>query len=273
MIENLSIESYSGIPVRVIDTEIGKAIPAGDVARAIGCSRNALTKIMSENPHLFKGVSINHPLPTAGGTQLNVCLNQDGLIAVLMRASVGRSGTEEGKERIRTFQIWAQKTLSKVMNGEPVKSPASKSSANVPEKSPSQIAYEASKFAKMTGSNPKDALAAMLRQYGHGYLVPVLPDADALPVVPAPSVKPAGWLNATDIAKIIGCKPHEVNMYLYNRRPSALIVKDGERPGEWRITDAGRLYGEERMYEPSPGHKVYRTFWRQDVLRLFGVPV
>jgi len=272
MTESLSIESYNGIPVRVVDTEIGRAIPAVDVAKALGCSRKNITGLMSENPHLFgKGVTITYPLPTAGGAQDHTCLNQEGLISVLMRVSVGKAGTEEGKKRVEKFQLWARDALSNVVNGKPVEPLVPHQPAKVPEqKTPSQIAYEASRFAKMTNADSRTVLSAMLERAGHGYLVPLLPASDKIPVVPAPSVKPAGWLSASDIGAVIGKRPHEVNTWLYQK---GLIIKDGERPGEWRLMPAGRQYGEERLYEPVPGHPVYRVFWRRDVLRLFGVVV
>lgn len=266
----IQVKSYNGIPIRVLEMGNDNVIPATDIAKALGCSRKNITQIISGNPHLFpedKGVTVTYPLPTAGGTQEHVCLNHVGLVAILMRISVGRAGTDEGKQRIERFQSWAQGVLSASISGiEKVPDKPYDAIRKMPSKSPSAIAYEASRFAKMTGADQRDVTARLLIREGYDYLVDLLPASENMPRLPAPSQKPPGWLNATDIGRIIGRTAEQVNNFLYFHQ---LIIKDSERPGEWRITHAGMDYGIEKSYEPVPGKSMFRVFWRPEVLRIF----
>ena len=85
--------------------------------------------------------------------------------------------------------------------------------------------------------------------------------------LPAPP-KPKDYLTATDIGERIGKTAHEVNMMLYQRKPP-LVIKD--QKGEWRLTDVGKEFAEERIHEISLGSFVWRIKWKKDILRLFNI--
>ena len=303
MTEKLTIENYNGIPVRVVNTDIGRAIPAVDIAKSLGCSRKNITQIMNENPHLFtKGVTTTYPLPTGGGVQDHVCLNEDALVSLLMRVHVGKSGTLEGKARIEKFQVWARDTLSAaIKNGGVHKRQIAKEVAPK-RRSPASIAKDGLAFCRVTHSDPKETLGRMLIEEGYAYLPALLPPSHILlpsgvgqrsfaksqttlavperPLIETiagkdlvpPSPKPGGMLSATDIGRIIGKTAEQVNQWLYNNK---YIVMDGERKGEWRITELGKQYGKESdLYKPHPAaQEVYRVFWNREILEKFNVKV
>ena len=92
--------------------------------------------------------------------------------------------------------------------------------------------------------------------------------ADLPKPMPIAPPKPKDYLTATDIGDRIGKTAHEVNMFLYQRNPP-LVIKD--HAGEWRLTEHGHEYAEERIREVSLGAFVWRIKWKKDVLRLFNV--
>ena len=80
--------------------------------------------------------------------------------------------------------------------------------------------------------------------------------------------KPKDYLTAKDIGERIGKSAHEVNMFLYQHKPP-LLIKD--QKGEWRLTNEGNQFGEERMYEVAGGWMMWRIKWKKDVLMLFNI--
>lgn len=292
---DLAVESYNGIPVRVVMTDIGKAIPTGDVAKSLGCSRQNVQGIINDpnNSHLFKGATISCSLPTASGRQDHVCLNESALVSLLMRISVGKSGTLEGKDRIEKFQIWARDILTHAQKSG-VGNPDAISAKPAKRLSVTAAVREGKAFARETHKDPHDSVAAALLRHGYEYYIPILPSSNILmppkagehritkdqqTIVPdrpliesiteknmtAPSPKPDGMLNATNIGKIIKKTAEQVNQCLYNNK---FIVYDADNPGEWRITELGRAFGTEEFYRPHPANKgFYRVFWHEEVLK------
>ena len=257
-------------PVRVVDEYDDRWMPVADIATAIGYDRSGLKHLLKRNKELFAGLKGYAVISSPGGEQKNLCLNRDGVVGLLMKLDFLRIKDAGKREKVIAFQKWAVTVLSEKLAGKAVV-PASAKAPAVPadEKKLTSIPWEASKFSRATGADPKTVLTKMLDRHGYGYLVDTLPDA--LPSLAPASPKPAGWLNASEIAEIVGdMKASEVNWFLYNKQ---LIIKDGENPGEWRITWRGKAYGDEFPYSPHPDHNVYRVFWRRDVLRLFGVVV
>jgi hypothetical protein len=88
--------------------------------------------------------------------------------------------------------------------------------------------------------------------------------------LPAPEKKPKDYLTATDIGEhpSVQKSAHEVNMFLYQYKPPFLIK---DQNGEWRLTEYGKEYGEERIRELLGGAFVWRIHWKKDILRLFNV--
>ena len=253
--------------VRVVEEYDDRWMPVSDIAGAIDYDRTSLVHLLERNKELFAGLKGYSVMPSPGGDQTYLCLNRDGVVGLLMKLDYLRIKDMAKRERVIAFQKWAISVLSKELAGKavvpaPVKPPA----IQVDEKKLTSIPYEASKFARATGADPRVVLMKMLDRHGYSYLVDTIPSV--LPVLAPASPKPAGWLNASEIAEIVGGKAGEINQFLYNKQ---LIIKDGENPGEWRITLRGKAYGDEFPYSPHPDHNVYRVYWRRDVLRLFGV--
>lgn len=113
-------------------------------------------------------------------------------------------------------------------------------------------------FAKVTGIRPELAYAHALSEAealtGEDYsswqkLLPARP-ADA------PAIAD---LNPTQLGEKIGLRARDVNRRL---EAAGLQRKSGQ---DWRITEAGKAYGEEKPYKRN-GHNDYRPLWRDDVL-------
>lgn len=128
----------------------------------------------------------------------------------------------------------------------------------------SQRLRMADAFAKVTGIPRELACAHALREAeaitGEDYsnwqkLLPARP-ADALAIPD---------LNPTQLGERMGIKAHEVILRL---AAVGLQCKSGR---DWRLTDAGKVYGEEKAYDRN-GHNDYCVRWREGVIALIAQP-
>jgi hypothetical protein len=116
--EITKLEIFQGIELRFIPSAIGWTIPASDIADALGRSRGNITRIMDNNPDLFKGLSIIQSLPTNGGPQDSVCINIYGIIGILSRLRKKKNPDKEKeaaeRERAQKFQAWFRERVIKM---------------------------------------------------------------------------------------------------------------------------------------------------------------
>lgn len=92
---------------------------------------------------------------------------------------------------------------------------------------------------------------------GEMHNAPLQPLKQLLP----PAEHTTGHLNATQIGKKLGgIPPQTVNKTLERK---AMQYKDEN--GDWRLTEAGRAYGEEMLYTRN-GHSGYQVRWHEDIL-------
>lgn len=257
MTENIPIPIFEGKQIHPIEQNGEVWIPLIDLAEAWGTDRTTPLNNVKRNPDVY------YDMILGGDVTSPTHINERGLYVLMGRISAGRLKNPEARKAIIRFQRWVPELIQKVRQGKVVTT-----TPKIQDRSASQVAYEASRFSKMTGSNQRQVTARMLANAGYEYLIDLLPPDSQMPQLPAPSPKPSGWLNATDIGRIIGKTPEQVNQFLYFHN---LIIKDGERPGEWRITDSGKQYGEERFYEPVPDHPVFRVFWQRKILERFNM--
>lgn len=260
-------EAFQGIPVRIIETDQGPAMPVTDIANALECSRKNLTGIIRNNPHLFKGVSLIFPLNTGGGTQKAVCLTRDGIIGILMRISTAASKTQEGKEKIEKFQVWARNTLSKEMQIQaqlPKVQAQAPALPQVPDWSEIVIRHLriARELSQASGIDPGLAAAKALSMAQKETGMDLKGYSRLLPELPSPEE----YISASEIGDRIGRKGSEINYYLYNH---GYLVRDQDH--NWVLTDEGRKYGKLFPYSAGSGHTGYYIRWLLEIMNVSGM--
>ena len=110
MTEALTV-SQPPAPMRILDSLIGKVIPAVDIADNIGYTRSAITNIITKHEGIFKGFILKISLPTAGGPQEFLCLNNTGIDRLIFHLRPIKNRPELC-ERVELFRAKAFKELA-----------------------------------------------------------------------------------------------------------------------------------------------------------------
>lgn len=111
-------ELFHDIPVRIVDVDGIPMIPVADIVTALGYDRGNISRLMKRNNDLFtpyKGI-VN--LTTPGGIQEMVCLDDTGVVALLLKMDYSRIKEKGFRKKVMEFQQWSFTTLKKLMKGE-----------------------------------------------------------------------------------------------------------------------------------------------------------
>ena len=260
MTTDLTIQNlFEGKSIRVLEQAGDIWIPLADITSAWGIDRSTPDNIINRNERVFEGL-FSLVLDVTSNTAVS-CLNERGLYLMMGKISAGRLKNELAQESIIKFQKWFPQLIQQYRKKEIVQVPKGPDYPGIIQK----LKFIRSVHEE-TGWNLLELQKEVLREAGMISLTyHIEPEKPALP--PAPP-KPKDYLTATDIGERIGKTAHEVNMMLYQRKPP-LVIKD--HAGEWRLTEYGHEYAEERIREVSLGSFVWRIRWKRDVLRLFNV--
>jgi hypothetical protein len=251
---------FDGKEIHIIEQSGNVWMPCRDLGLALGLDRTTLYQHVKRNRDFFEDCATEgDKLSQEGG---DLWVNEQGLYLLLARISLKRINPL-AKEAIKKFRKEVPTLVQKYRKKEIVQVPKGPDYPGIIEK----IKF-VKELSTATGWNLFELQKEVLNEAKLTHLIyHIEPEKPALP--PAPP-KPKDYLTATDIGERIEKSPHEVNMFLYQHKPP-LLIKD--QKGEWRITDYGKGYGEERMYEVSGGYFMWRIKWKKDVLRLFNIPV
>jgi prophage antirepressor-like protein len=268
MTPDLSLTNlFEGKEVHIIEYKNDVWIPINDLAVVWGIDRTTPLKIITRNMEIFDGMVSLIDWDVTSQT-MGMHVNERGLYLLMGKISASRLKNKEAAKAIIRFQRWVPELIQKYRKKEIVQK----------SKEPDyEAALRAVRFAKElavivgTDSLPLFCQALdkhELSMYG-GLLVVQKGALKGEPVLPA-LPKPKDYLTATDIGVRIGKSAHEVNMFLYQHKPP-LLIKDLK--GEWRLTEYGKNFGEERMYEVSGGYLMWRIKWKKDILEKFNIHV
>lgn len=258
---------FEGKPVRVFEKDNDIWMPIADIAGAWGIARSTPDKILIRNIEVFDNLS--HPVVDVMSNTPVTCLNERGLYLMMGKISASRLKNPAAKESIIRFQRWVPELIQKYRKKEIVQV----------SKEPDYAAtLNAVRFVKelsgMVGCDPLPLVCQALDNYNlgmYGGLLVVQKDIVRPIVLPEPVKKPKDYFTATDIGERIGKTPYEVHMMLYQRKPPVLIKED--HTGEWRLTEYGKQFGEERTFDATKGQIKWWIAWNRGVLRLFNMPV
>ena len=98
--------------LRVIESEIGMVVPVADIAEMIGYHRSSITKAIQANEEAFKDLKTFQTLPTVGGLQPFLCLNETGVDRLFLVISPSSKTKKDLFKRVEEFRLKAFGNLS-----------------------------------------------------------------------------------------------------------------------------------------------------------------
>jgi hypothetical protein len=237
--------------MRVLDSEIGKVVPVVDIAEMIGYHRSAITKAIHANKGAFEGLKTFQSLPTTGGEQAFLCLNETGVERLFLVISPSSKTKQDLFQKVEEFRM---KAFGKLVE---------KKIAVIPHNGNGDLKkelLEATEYAKIIQCDARILQAAIFKKHGETEL------ADALQ--PTVTRGETGWYNPTRLVTLCNdpdLTPERLNWYLKNK---GYQYKDGFI---WRLTPEGAIHGREYVYEAPSGHKEIRISWRESILYASGL--
>ena len=261
MTEVIKIESFQGIPVRVIQKDDHGMIPLCDIAAGIGYDNKNLVALYHRNSDLLEEYSQDIIIMT--GNQVaptpHLCLNRDGVIGILMKLDYIRIKNPEKKQRVLSFQKWAVETLSKIVKGETIPIPRDDAVEAI-IRSHLDIADAMVQYAHVDrGIMTTVALAKVENETGV--------DLSWLKgLVRKDRQQPPGYLNAGQVGEELGgLSAHSVNKVLAQLGYQYWIG------GRWQPTQIGMNYGENVPYtvinRNGSSHSDYQLRWSPEMVR------
>jgi hypothetical protein len=242
-------ENFQGISVRVVHHDNTDHIPLVDIADALGIDRSGLRKLFRRHEATLGKYSSKDIMTSEAGTREFICLNQRGMMLLLLKIKPGASSNPDVEEKIVAFNEWAIEILHRAAKGE-----------NVLVSSIDTELQQAKRIAELTDTDPRIMWAAALRKCG-------LPEyADVLR--PALVHGETGWYNPTRLVTLCNdpdLTPERLNWYLKNK---GFQYRDGYI---WRLTPMGLIHGREYNFEAPSGHVEIRIAWRESVLYASGL--
>ena len=256
----VKVESFQGIPVRVVQHNGQPMIPLNDIADGITHDRSGLRKLFHRNEEIVGKWSGKVNLATPQGTsQEQICLNHDGVTAMLMKIDYARVKDPVRRKRIIDFQEWAASTLSKIVKGETIPMPRDKA-LEAMVRSHLNIADAMVEFAHVDrGIMTTVALARVESETGA--------DLSWLKgLVRKDRAQPPGYLNATQIGAEFSMSNKTVNQLLAQLGFQYWAIS------QWQPTNIGKGYGENLPFtviNPNgSSHSGYQWKWNPDVVRI-----
>lgn len=191
-------------------------------------------------------------LPTKGGKQETICLELTYLPLWLAKINANIIDDPEIQSRLINYQLHAAEVLAAAFLGQ---SRQESQRPNSRVKPAIKDALETAKLLESIGVKPGIAQAACLRAVEKNCNLDLQEIAKCLPF----AQHETGYLNPTQIGKRLGLSAAKTNQLLMEK---GLQVK---QDNEWRITDAGKQYGEELPYVRN-GHSGYQIQWSKLIL-------
>ena len=213
-----------------------------DVANALGY-KEPEKAVREHVPDKFKGVS---KMDTPGGNQKVVIINEAGMYKLVMRSKL---------ESAEKFSDW--------VCGEVIPTIRKTGSYSIQNSRSILSGNE----VKLIGSMAEDiqSVFAVKRAMALSQAIDIVGDNcklnfNSLKQLLPPAEHETGFLNPTQIGeKLGGLSARFVNKLLAE---AGLQYKDGK---SWRLTDAGKAYGEEMPYTRN-GHSGYQIRWNESVI-------
>ena len=212
-----------------------------DVATALGYS-NPQKAVRDHVPDKFKGVN---EMDTPGGKQNVVVVNEAGMYKLVMRSKL---------ESAEKFSDWVCEEV--IPSIRKTGSYSIAQSQSVLLKAASEIDPLSEILQNTFAVKRGIALSQAIDLVGNNYKL----NFDSLKQLLPPAEHETGYLNPTQLAPKIGVRsPKFVNKKLERL---GLQYRDGK---DWRLTDAGKAYGEEMPYTRN-GHSGYQIRWNESLI-------
>lgn len=266
----VSVVFWGNHQVRFLELDGGAYVPVTDIAKATGVRKRSLLKIMDRSVDIFAPHERDAPASSQGGTQRTRCIDSDGAHLLLAQINNHHIKNQDTRAKLLEFNDMIRDRAA----GKIVSVPALPAPAPKPKPDFDHIWAELQfikRLAKETGWDLNELRIAALRDhnlYGLAMVGEKSKPAEPPLALPAPAPKPKvkDYMTATDIGELCGMSAQQINKFLYNNH---YIIKDDAY--DWRMTELGREYGEERVLEPSTGILVITCFWKKEILEKMNI--
>jgi len=248
----IKTETFYDVPVRIVQHDGRTMIPLNDIADGITHDRSGLRKLFHRNEEILGKWSGLAKLATPQGTQEQICLNHEGVTAILMKVDFARVKEKTRRQRIIDFQEWAATTLSQIMRGEVV--PVKREALEDLVRQHLQIADYMTQFAHVDrGIAASVALARVESESGSD-----LSWCKAL--IRKDRQQPPGYLTPTQIGyELGGLSARDINRMLQQLGYQYYL---GDR---WQPTEIGQNFGENLPFtvinRNGGSHSDYQLKW------------
>ena len=234
---NLVTKAFEGKSIRTVDLGNGNfVVVAKDVSEAWGYSgAKDLTRMLDEDE---KGL---HKVPTLGGEQEMICVNESGLYHAIF------SSKRPEAKRFRRFVT--EEILPEIR-----KTGSYKSRHKTDELMVGLLAVGAA--MERIGVSPDIAMACTINSIEINTGIDMSLQRKALPR----TTKPLASMNATAVGEKLGLEPKQANCLL---RDHGLQIRN--KRDEWELTEEGKKFAEAHPYT-SRGHSGYQILWKESVI-------
>jgi len=256
------IPLFEGHNIRVLEKDSEPWFPLKDLADAWGLKSNTLYQIIVRNKKKFKNrVSDVHVTCTSSEPESwHKSVNEQGLYVLIGAVNTDRLKNPQAADAIDRFQYWVPELIQKYRKKEIVQKPE-------PQELDEVIEYdliEAKQIAKITETDPKAMMAAILRKHGYNECADVVERQQASVTAHGDP----GWFNPTQL--VARCNDplltaERLNWWLKNHE---FQYRDGYI---WRLTPRGMEHGKEYLYTAPSQHQEIRIAWRESVLYASGL--
>jgi P22_AR N-terminal domain. len=212
---------------------------------------------------LQKGVT-KMSLPTPGGNQEVLCLELSFLPLWLAKINANIIDDPEVQDRLVDYQLHAKDVLVEAF----LQQPMPKKSRTISRVKPAiKDAFDTAEYlTQKLGIKMGIAQAACIRAVERNCGLDLTEIAKCLPS----AEHETGFLNATEIGKRIGTNAVKANKMLAAKGLQEQKV-DAKGNKKWRITEAGKQYGEEFPFL-NHGHSDYQIKWNESVIGVLMEP-
>lgn len=248
------IPLFEGSQIRTMERKEEVWFRIDDLALAWGIDRTTPGKLIDRHPEVFEGFTLSVAVGDITSPDEWRCVNERGLYLLMGKISADRLKNKEARAAMIRFQRWVPELIQKYRKKEIVQVPAEN-----PDRMIKSELGTAKMLAEATGRDVTAFQAIALERCGLKDYVPALQ--------PPVQYGETGWLTPTAIAERCGCdlSARNINHYLYNK---GYQVPEG---GLWRLTEKGRPFGEEYVFEATSKHREIRIRWRESILAVSGL--
>jgi len=264
-------------PPRILPSEIGPVVPIADIAEEFNLDKTTIIKAVRSHKDAFAALKCFQLLPSSGGMQRNLCLNEKGIGKLLLIVRPKKSN-DTLIEKVDAFREKLIQSRPSVQQRQVPQIPAGPAQPATEQQSHIATLEDAREAIHMARALAPDlgipetlAISATLRYLEREKGLEVAHLRAALPPPAAPSER-EGWLNASQIGKMLNppMSAQRVNNYL--NWPGHQYQVWNNALGRWEPTELGLPYSKLVSYQDRwNGHSGWQLLWDPAIITVSGM--